>query len=117
MTLSTDIFGPGRRTAVRCVSKDEAEDLIRAVTKAFPKETDGWDASDTRWCMYAERTTYGFYLDDFEGEVLSFCDDETYIDDGYRVVPVQDVLIACVVEDLDIDAVNAICGLFEEAAK
>lgn len=115
MTLDTNIFYPGAKIAVNCVSNEEAVELINAVYECFPREVlrSGFK-TDSRWDLYEHGTCYAFWTYTPEGAPsFVYCKSDFFKRLGYDVVSIYDAMLTgCVVEDINLDDTACISCLF-----
>lgn len=106
MILNTDIFYPGAKVAVNCITEQEAHEFLNAVIEAYPDKRVFWGRY-TCFRTYENSTTYGFMQHDVDSMDLFYGTTSAFEDLGFVVVSCTDVLY----EQYKVPEIEADCDI------
>jgi len=86
-----------KRFAVHCRTEADAEHFLKCLRKEYPDKCRGWTAGETHWGRY-ERMCYRPNLNLPDEYTLKYCSYEHYEDDGFVIIPYEDLLIVDIEE-------------------
>lgn len=111
--LNFNILRDLGRSAVRCSTRDEARILIDEMFRQHPQLVEKyWSDRDHRWGQYKSNTTYGLHIFDKESETMQIARDQYWINHGYTVVDLRDLICGRVDYGEFSTAVESIGSLF-----
>lgn len=87
----------GERFAVYCKTEDDAKHFLQCLRQAYPRKCRTWDEGDTRWGSYA-KMCYRPNLNLPDEYTLKYCSYEHYEDEGFVIIPYEDLLIVDIEE-------------------
>ena len=81
------------RSAVRCSTRDGARILIDEMFRQHPQLVEKyWSNKDSRWGQYKPNTTYALHIFDKEAETMQIASDNYWINHGYTIVELKDLI-------------------------
>lgn len=93
VNLNFDVLRNMGPSAVKCSTRDEARILIDEMFRQYPQLVEKyWSNRDSRWGQYKPNTTYGLHIFDKESETMQIASDSYWINHGYTVVELRDLI-------------------------
>ena len=90
------------KCVVRVRTLEDAKTLIANFRKQYPGKSDYFDMADPGWGEYGEDTAYTlFYSDEDEPTELSRTDYEWFVEDGYELIELSELLNTTEIEESD----------------
>lgn len=91
------LFDEDKRFAVYCSTEVDAKHFLKCIRQEYPEKCRTWRADETHWGKY-EKMCYRPNLNLPDEYTLKYCSYEYYEDEGFVIIPYEDLLIVDIEE-------------------